>query len=68
MAITRKQQPAKVSAGPGSGYRWCSQQEQYVPLAVCKKRSEARARCRRCLQHWQRWSSQLPLPFGKISP
>ncbi len=64
MAILRGRQPHRESP-PGSGYRWCSQQEQYVAIGVCKKRADSKARCRRCLKHWQQWSSQLPLPFGK---
>jgi len=69
MALTRNGKTrTKKNASPGSGWRWCTQQEQYVPLGVCKKRAATKARCRRCLQHWQRWSSQLPLPFGTASP
>lgn len=66
MGIKRSRQ-THPNDSPRSGYRWCSQQEQYVPIAVCKKRAEAKARCRRCVKHWQQWCSQLPLPFGKTA-
>jgi hypothetical protein len=66
MAVRRGSQPLRGSP-PGSGYRWCAQQEQYVAIGVCKKRADSKTRCRRCLKHWQQWSSQLPLPFGKAS-
>jgi len=66
MGIKRSRKSQPVPSAP-TGYRWCAQQEQYVPIAVCKKRAETKARCRRCVKHWQQWSSQLPLPFGKAA-
>ena len=48
-----------------TGFRYCEKNEQYIAVAVCKKRCETVKKCYRCYDKWNRIHNQPVLPFLK---